>query len=326
MPASWARSAAEHDQRRIGDDARLAVDELRQLREGLHAVLRPGLRGAFRHGVRLLLRLLLPQFLLDLLDVETRVPDVEVGRLGQRSASTAVRANGGRHGRLPLGVAELAVAACDLEARHEPLHVPLERAGERLVEVVEVEDERALGRRVAADVREVRVSAELRPEPGSRSRREVVGHHGRRAAVEGERRDEHPAVADGHELRNARLRLRLQDRDRITVGRELEAGLARARALLARGAAARGALFGREVRYGARRVLARSFRRWSSSCPPQCANPVAVAASWVGAGCFSSRASWRFTSASSMSAMSWVNPRRTTTRSAARSVRFSGNV
>ena len=38
------------------------------------------------------------------------------------------------------------------------------------------------------------------------------------------------------------------------------------------------------------------------------------------------RGSWRSMSARSMSAMSWVKPRRTTTRSAARSVRFSGKV
>ncbi len=137
---------------------------------------------------------------------------------------------------------EVAVAAGDLEARREPLHVPLERAGQRLVEVVEVEDERALGRGVAADVREVGVAAELRAQSGARRRREVVRHHRRGAAVEGERGDEHAAVPDGDELGDAGSRLRLQDRDRVTVGRELEARLARAWALGARGAAPRGAL------------------------------------------------------------------------------------
>ena len=64
-------------------------------------------------------------------------------------------------------------------------------------------------------------------------------------------------------------------------------------------------------------------------CEPaahQCAKAAPVASSWTGAGCLSSRGSWRSRSATSMSARSWVKPRRTTTRSAARSVRFSGNV
>ena len=59
---------------------------------------------------------------------------------------------------------EAAVAACDGEARDEPLDVPLERAGERLVEVVEAEYHLAIGRGKAAEVREVRVAAELRVE------------------------------------------------------------------------------------------------------------------------------------------------------------------
>ena len=58
-------------------------------------------------------------------------------------------------------VGEVPVAACDLEARRQALHVPLEGAGKRLVEVVEVEDERALRGRETADVREVGVAAEL---------------------------------------------------------------------------------------------------------------------------------------------------------------------
>ena len=45
-----------------------------------------------------------------------------------------------------------------------------------------------------------------------------------------------------------------------------------------------------------------------------------------GLGCFCEARQLRSMSATSMSAMSWVKPRRTTTRSAARSVRFSGNV
>ncbi len=48
--------------------------------------------------------------------------------------------------------------------------------------------------------------------------------------------------------------------------------------------------------------------------------------SWIGCGCCCRRGSCRFRSLTSMSAMSCVKPCFTTTRSAARSVRFSGNV
>ncbi len=58
----------------------------------------------------------------------------------------------------------------------------------------------------------------------------------------------------------------------------------------------------------------------------QCRKAPPVASSCTGSGCRSSRGSWRSRSPISMSAISWVNPRRTTTRIAARSVRFSGNV
>ena len=57
--------------------------------------------------------------------------------------------------------------AGDLDARGQALDVPLERAGKRLVEVVEVEDEVALGRREAAEVREMGVTAELHVEAGA---------------------------------------------------------------------------------------------------------------------------------------------------------------
>ena len=122
--------------------------------------------GGLCHGVRLVLRLLLAQSPLDRLDVEPGVPDVEVARLGQLPHPLAVGADRVQNGFRAFGVGEVAVAAGDLEARREPLHVPLERSGQRLVEVVEVEDERALGRGVAADVGEVGVAAELRAQSG----------------------------------------------------------------------------------------------------------------------------------------------------------------
>ena len=211
------------------------------------------------------------QLPLERLGVEGCVPDVEVAGSGELPHPVAVRADRREHGGCPLLRREVAVTAGDLEARGEPLQVPLERAWMRLVEVVQVEDELALGGGVASDVGEVGVAAKLRVEAYARRRGEVVRHDRRRAAVERERGDEHPAVAHRDELGYAGRRLRLENRDGVAVCRELETGVARARALDARRAAASGALLRREVRHlrrGFLRVLGRghglcTLRRWA---------------------------------------------------------------
>ena len=121
------------------------------------------------------------------------------------------------HDLRAFGVSAVAVSSSDLEARREPLDIPLERAGKRLVEVVQVEDEIALRGGEAAEVREVGVAAELHLEAARRQAREVVRHHRRGAAEEGEGRDEHAAVPDRQELRDARRGLLLEKRHRVTV-------------------------------------------------------------------------------------------------------------
>ena len=120
--------------------------------------------------------------------------------------------------------------------------------GKRLVEVVEAEDELPIGRGIAAEVREVRVAAELRVQPRPRPAREIGRHQVRSAAVERERRDEHAAVANGHELGHAGLRLLLEQLDRVgAMGRRLPVAVRRTRHLGARRLAASGALCDGEV-------------------------------------------------------------------------------
>ena len=78
---------------------------------------------------------------------------------------------------------------------------------------------------------------------------EVGRHDQRRAAVERERRGEHAAVADRHELRHARLGLPLEELDRVEpVRRRLEVGVARPRHLAPRGLAAGDALRNAQLR------------------------------------------------------------------------------
>ena len=106
-------------------------------------------------------------------------------RYAATDASVAARASALR---------EPVVARRDREARRHPLHVVLERPGQRLVEVVQVEHQRPLGRCEHTEVREVRVAAELDVQPGRRRVLQVRGHDLRRAPVERERRDHHPPV------------------------------------------------------------------------------------------------------------------------------------
>jgi hypothetical protein len=83
-------------------------------------------------------------------------------------------------------VAEKLRSRRDLRARRKPLHVPLPRAGQRLVEVDDVEDRPAPARGEAAEVAEMRVAAEPHGDAARRRPGEVGGHHRRCAAQEGE--------------------------------------------------------------------------------------------------------------------------------------------
>ena len=143
------------------------------------------------------------------------VEDVEVALGGKATHSLPVGAHTAGHDPLPRLCAEPDVAAGDLDACRHALDVPFPRPGQSLVEVVRTEDEPAVRGGEAAEVGDVSVAAGLHGDPRVRRRRQVGGHHRRRTAIEGERRDEHPPVPDRDELRHARSRLSDEDRDRV---------------------------------------------------------------------------------------------------------------
>jgi hypothetical protein len=68
-----------------------------------------------------------------------------------------------------------------------------------LVEVVEVEDQVALGRGVEAEVAQVGVAADDRLDPGPGQVGKVLGHERGRAAQEGVRRGHHPPHPHRHQ-------------------------------------------------------------------------------------------------------------------------------
>jgi hypothetical protein len=85
----------------------------------------------------------------------------------------------------------------------------------RFVEVIDVEDQLPVGRSEDPEVGQVRVSAELHDQVRARAGGQILGHDPRRAAIEGERRGAHAAVANGDELRDAGPVLVLEDLDRF---------------------------------------------------------------------------------------------------------------
>src|SRR5262249_33603738 len=83
-----------------------------------------------------------------------------------------------------------------LQAGRQPLDIPLPRAGQGLVEVVDVEHQAALGRAEDAEVGQVSIAAGLHRQPGYRRPGQVAGHRQGRAPVIGERGHQHPAPPD----------------------------------------------------------------------------------------------------------------------------------
>ena len=144
-----------------------------------------------------------------------RVPDIQVGHLGEVAHRLPVAGHGGGDDLAAVLAAEPVAAGRDFHAGGQPLDVPFPRAGRRLIEVVDVEDQQPLRGAEDAEVRQVRIPAGLHGQPGHRGTGQVAGHRQRRAAVVGERGHHHPAPPDRHQLRHPRLRLLFQQADRV---------------------------------------------------------------------------------------------------------------
>ena len=103
----------------------------------------------------------------DVLGLDPGVPDVEPGHGRELGHRVAVLPGDRRDDLAALLGGEPQVPTRHLEAGHQPLHVPLERPGQGLVEVVEVEDQRPLRGGEPAEVGQVRVPGQLHGQPGA---------------------------------------------------------------------------------------------------------------------------------------------------------------
>ena len=152
-----------------------------------------------------------------LLDVEVRVPDVEVRsspaklahrRRGTRATVSSTICSWSLTAK-PLSRAAISMLAASRLTSHS--HGPGSVSSKSLTS----NTSRRSGEANTPKFDRCASPQHCTRQPRARRRRQVAGHDQRRAAVERERRDEHPPVADRHELRHARLGLALEQLDRI---------------------------------------------------------------------------------------------------------------
>ena len=204
-----------HDQRGVADDPPLPVGLGGQLALRLHAVGGVGLGDHLLGGLDPCLFHLRPV-------PGDRVVDVQVGiphrqeRLVRKGAHRAAVSPDSRQDDLAAGLAGEPVRPPGHgQAGGQPLDVPLERAGQGLVEVVDVKDQPPRGGGERAEIGQVRIPAQLHPQPRGGGGGQVGRHRQRRAPVERERRHQHPPVPDWQQLRHPGLFLLQQQPDRI---------------------------------------------------------------------------------------------------------------
>src|SRR5262249_31452180 len=118
-------------------------------------------------------------------------------------------------------------ASGEFNAGDEALEIPFPWPGQRLVEIVGVEHQIAFGSPKETEVLQMRVAAQLRANAGRRRGREVSSHHHGRAANKCKGRLSHAPVANRKQLRKPRLRLLLEQLQRIPPVRERKIGVCR---------------------------------------------------------------------------------------------------
>src|SRR5271170_6180584 len=123
---------------------------------------------------------------------DSRVPCSEYGLFGEIRHPLAIGSRGCSHsiGGDPLG--KTPIPRRQHQAGAQSLHVPLPGTGESLVEIIDIENQSAFWRGIAAKVHEVAVAACLYGDPGHSRMREVMRLDDRRAPEEFEWRLGHP--------------------------------------------------------------------------------------------------------------------------------------
>ena len=152
----------------------------------------------------------------ELVDGDQVVPDVEPAGAGVPGHPLPVGAQAGRDRALRAVGAHAVGAGKHHDAGHQPSDVPFERAGQRLIEVPQVERQVPFRGGPQPEVEQVGVAAELHGQPTVWTGPQIRRHDRGGSAVVGPRGGRHPAVADRQQLLGADRVLRQQDGHRIT--------------------------------------------------------------------------------------------------------------
>jgi hypothetical protein len=129
------------DQRRVADDLAPPVLNGDQFRQRLSAVAGAGLSHLGLGPARSLLGPVRFEPGEGVFDVEAGIPDIQDRHGSEFPHRGAVSRRGRKANPAPFLGAQTVVAACHRRARHQPLDVSLERAGQRLIEVVQIKDQ-----------------------------------------------------------------------------------------------------------------------------------------------------------------------------------------
>jgi hypothetical protein len=142
----------------VADDPGLAVLDPDQAIECLEAVPLLGLCGFPSRFLKVPPRGDLREIGQDAVDIEARVPDLEVAHRGEITHRLAIGARCAEYRGPDVLRREAALAPRNGEARRESLDVPLPRSGKGLVEVFQVPHEPPVRRGEDAEVREVGIA------------------------------------------------------------------------------------------------------------------------------------------------------------------------
>src|SRR5690242_13122669 len=146
-----------HNQGRVVFDAILPMDMLGKLRKHSHTRLTTCLLG---HLVEVL-TIDGPKTAQRFLDLEARVPDMQLAHLCKSPHVLAIRLDAPQDG-LSITVCREAVApAGDDNAGGQALHIPLPRPRQGLIEIIHIEDLSAFRRRIDAEVTEMCIATHL---------------------------------------------------------------------------------------------------------------------------------------------------------------------
>ena len=202
-------------QRRLVDDPATTVGDRGEPVHGLQIAVRVRPRDAsVEHGAGLCITLRFRNCHDDV-GIDAPAPRVERGCRCQAGQQVPVT----RHHAQDGGAADLVGHALrpgrHREAGPQALEIPLPRARQGLVEVIDVEDQPAFRGGEPAEVHQVPITAKLHREPSARRRSQIGGHARRRSTEEAELRLCHPPVADRQELGHPALPLRHQHVHRI---------------------------------------------------------------------------------------------------------------